>query len=106
MVVGSMVMVIGTLTTIGSPDTVEAQQPPPPTQIRLTARLVQKIERMDTTLYVAALQVRRRALYQRYHQQQQQISNDQNNNHVPLQGCGPPPYAALLPNAPENETVS
>lgn len=93
LVLGSLVMVIGSVQDDGS----------------IEARLVQNVNPTDMTLYVNSLKARRKFLYQRHimlrtrknqkgSNQQAGDQDDDNSNTslVPIQGCGPPPYDHLM----------
>jgi hypothetical protein len=73
LVVGSLVMVIGTLTNEGT----------------IQARLLQRVQHsMDMTFYTNALKARRKLIHQRHQTKQE--------GEVIIQGCGPPPYDDVL----------
>jgi hypothetical protein len=72
LVVGSLVMVIGTLTKEG-----------------IQARLLQRVQHTDMTFYTNALKARRKLIHQRHQKKQEGVV---------LQGCGPPPYDVVEQN--------
>jgi hypothetical protein len=119
--VGSIIMVIGTVTAVNSDEIVSddgmmedeksKSNMEQSTVYKVEARILQVLPKADTdlTLFRMALEGRRKTLYQRYQASQQATTNDPSSSaaagavetrtheqeHVLLQGCGPPPYDYL-----------